>query len=566
MSQRRCMGCMALTEKPVCEHCGSPAEVCNEPHQLPVGTLLRGQYQVGRVLGQGGFGITYLGWDTYLDTPVAIKEYYPNSLVNRESTQSLSVHCYTETVAPAYTASMERFLREAKALAKFDDEPAIVRIKSFFPENGTAYIVMEYVRGTALHKYVAMRGGRLSLEETLRILKPVMEALDTVHKTGMIHRDISPDNIILHPKGGAKLLDFGAVRSVENPDADKVLTQSTEAILKHGFAPMEQYQNKGSLGPWTDVYALCATIYYCVTGRVPEDAPARMMEERDPDWSTVPGITAYQKQALEKGMALRTGRRTASVGELMGGLYPADQEDYYGRGEENAAAAEAAQEEQRRKEQQLREEKLRKEKLKEEKLREAASRSKPKPEEEKSQIPEKKPEEMSIPQRSLLEDDRVYAPVSERSASKKPKRIQKTLIVLCVLSLLAICLLLPKHGWYEENGQYSYYLWPNRQLTSSWMKEDDHYYYFGSDGIMYTGRHTINGNTYYFGNDGVMRTGWHKIGNSYYYFGNDGVMRTGWQIVNGDRYYFGNSGIMRTGWQKIAGSYYYFDDYGRFIP
>jgi len=324
MSQRRCMGCMNITENAVCERCGYPVHFQNEPHQLPVGTMLRGQYQVGRVLGQGGFGITYLGWDTYLDVPVAIKEYYPNSLVNRESTQSLSVRFYTGTAVPGFQAGKERFLREARALAKFDSEPAIVRIMGLFPENETAYIVMEYVRGTSLQKYIKIRGGRLGLEETLRILKPVMKALDVVHGTGMVHRDISPDNIMLHPQEGAKLLDFGAVRSVDAPNADQAMPRSTEAIVKHGFAPIEQYQTRGSLGPWTDVYALCATIWYCVTGIVPADAPSRISGEGAPDWGSVPGITLRQKQALEKGSRFLPNERTASVGELMEQLYAVD--------------------------------------------------------------------------------------------------------------------------------------------------------------------------------------------------------------------------------------------------
>ena len=311
-----CYGCMEPTDQFICPHCGFPRNGNNQPHQLPVGSLLRGQYVIGKVLGQGGFGITYLGWDRYLDTKVAIKEFYPSAMVSRDCTHSTCVLCTGDQTSGPFRNSRERFLREAKALAKFEGNSAIVGIKSFFEENDTAYIIMEYVKGTSLERYVAIRGGRVSFDETTRLLQPVMDALAKVHDAGMVHRDISPDNIILHPMGGAKLLDFGAVRDVESPNADQALARSTEAILKHGFAPIEQYQSRGSLGPWTDVYALCATIWYCVTGRVPTDAPARIIEELPLAWDSVPGLTAHQQEVLRKGTALRAKDRYASVGAL----------------------------------------------------------------------------------------------------------------------------------------------------------------------------------------------------------------------------------------------------------
>ena len=316
MDTTLCYGCMEPSDQFICPHCGFPRNGNNQPHQLRVGTLLRGQYVIGRVLGQGGFGITYLGWDRYLDTKVAIKEFFPSSMVTRDCTHSTGVICTGGQTSGPFRNSRERFLREAKALARFEGSSAIVGIKSFFEENGTAYIIMEYVKGTSLDRYVSLRGGRISMDETLRLLLPVMDALARVHEAGMVHRDISPDNIILHPMGGAKLLDFGAVREVESPDAEQALAQSTEAILKHGFAPIEQYQSRGSLGPWTDVYALCATIWYCVTGRVPTDAPARIIEDLPLAWDTVPGLTAHQRDVFRKGTALRAKDRYATVGAL----------------------------------------------------------------------------------------------------------------------------------------------------------------------------------------------------------------------------------------------------------
>ncbi|MEE1036677.1 MAG: BspA family leucine-rich repeat surface protein [Oscillospiraceae bacterium] len=325
MAQRRCYGCMNLTEQPVCEHCGSSVYAQNASHQLPTGTVLRGQYLVGRVLGQGGFGITYLGWDLNLDNPIAIKEFYPNNYVTRDHGHTLQVTVLEGNKQELIRNSRARFLREAQALARFADVPQIVRVHSFFEENDTAYIIMEYVPGMDLKRYVAMQGGKLSVEETFTILRPIIQAVSTVHNAGMIHRDISPDNVRMISRSRAKLLDFGAVREMEGFDADKELSRSTEAILKHGFAPMEQYQKRGSLGPWTDVYALCATAYYCLTGKTPPDAPARTMEDVHPDWRSIPGLTDYQIWVLEKGMAMKARDRISSVEELYRLLFTAPQ-------------------------------------------------------------------------------------------------------------------------------------------------------------------------------------------------------------------------------------------------
>ena len=319
---KRCIRCMQMTDETVCPHCGWPQSGENSLHQLPVGTVLRERYQIGRVLGQGGFGITYLAWDLLMNEQVAVKEFFPGGVVFRRSSASTTVECVTEEAIPHYDYSKERFLREAQALVKFKDIPEVVDILDFMNENNTTYIVMEYVRGVDLAKYIQRKSGKLSVEETFRILKPVMEALAKVHKGGIVHRDISPDNIILDPVGGAKLLDFGAVRAVENPDVDKGLNKSTEAILKQGFAPLEQYNSRGSLGPWTDEYAMCATIWYCLTGTIPVEASIRMTEGIDPDWSTIPGLPEHQRRALEKGFSSRARDRFESMDALLEALFP----------------------------------------------------------------------------------------------------------------------------------------------------------------------------------------------------------------------------------------------------
>lgn len=318
MEEKRCYGCMAPSVGAAfCPHCGYPTDKENEPHQLRPGTVLQEKYLIGKVLGQGGFGITYLGWDLFREEIIAVKEYYPATQVTRDTARSNRVHCYTGSVSQAYLASKERFLREAQALSRLENVPSVVRIRDCFELNDTAYIVMEYVKGSNLYSYISMRGGRISFNETMNILKPVMDALTAVHSMGLIHRDLSPDNIMLHPTRGAILLDFGAVRDVTGANVDTPLAKSTEAILKHGFAPTEQYRTRGSLGPWTDVYALCATIYYCLTGCVPPEAVALLLGEERLDWSAVPGLNDAQRSVLAKGMAPTASQRYMSVEALL---------------------------------------------------------------------------------------------------------------------------------------------------------------------------------------------------------------------------------------------------------
>lgn len=302
--------------RPLCEHCGYNENIDNLPHQLPIGTRLQDCYEVGKVLGQGGFGITYIGWDHGRNVPVAIKEFYPNGVVNRESGVTKSLAVSATDGLEIFRRNKERFLQEAHTLARLSSVAEIVHVYSLFEENNTAYIIMEYLKGVDLRRYIRMVGGKLSPELTFAILQPVMVALQKVHEEDMVHRDISPDNIMLMDDGSAKLLDFGSAREVLDADPEQYQNRSTEAVLKHGFAPMEQYQRNGTLGPWTDVYSLAATIYYCMTGRVPADAPNRIMDGEQIPWNQIPGLTPEQVKALEKAMELLPKDRTRSVREL----------------------------------------------------------------------------------------------------------------------------------------------------------------------------------------------------------------------------------------------------------
>lgn len=312
MAENRCYGCMQpRSDGRFCEYCGFEYDKPNESHQLPTGTVLKGQYLVGKVLGQGGFGITYLGWDLYLNIPVAIKEYYPVGTVIRESARKLSVtHCEGMT-GSAFEDNRRRFLREAQTLAQLSNVPEVVQVRNFFPENETAYIIMEYIRGRTLKDYLREHG-LMTMEQVLTMMRPAMEGLKKVHAAGLIHRDISPDNIMVLPDGRIKLLDFGSVRDLVAYNAN----HATQAILKPGFAPLEQYNSKGDVGPWTDVYGLCCTMYYCMTGKVPMNAPERAMEQLGIGWEKVPGLSPSQIRALNQGTDLYPQNRPQNMQEL----------------------------------------------------------------------------------------------------------------------------------------------------------------------------------------------------------------------------------------------------------
>ena len=286
------------------------------PHRLLPGTVLNGRFVVGIAKGEGGFGITYIGRDQKLDRLVAIKEYYPTGYVNRSNTTSPQVtESSNDEEASFFKKGCERFLNEARILAKFSGEDGIVNVIDFFEENNTAYIVMEYIDGITLKEYLKEKE-RISCEETMRLLNPVMVSLERVHKQGLIHRDISPSNIMLENNGSVKLIDFGAAKDVSN-----VGNKSLSLMLKPGYAPEEQYRGRGQQGPWTDVYALSATIYKCITGVTPEEAIERMYSDslKSP---SIFGITIDPifEKALMKGLSVFQKDRFQSVEDLLKGL------------------------------------------------------------------------------------------------------------------------------------------------------------------------------------------------------------------------------------------------------
>ncbi len=299
----------------VCPNCRKEAQKVVPPHRLLPGTLLANRYRIGKVLGEGGFGITYVGLDTKLNMKVAVKEYYPNGLASRNNTFSSLVSCSaSDDKQEVFLKFRDKFLQEARTLAKFSKEKSIVEVRDFFETNNTAYIIMEYLDGQDLREFQRINGN-MPVEKAIQVLTPVMRTLGKIHQQGLIHRDISPDNIRLTPDG-VKLLDFGAAREMNTQ-----INRSISVMLKPGYAPEEQYRSKGIQGPWTDVYAVCATIYKCITGVTPDDATQRVYsDELKKPSSYGIKISPAVEEVLLKGMSVFQKDRYKSMDELINAL------------------------------------------------------------------------------------------------------------------------------------------------------------------------------------------------------------------------------------------------------
>lgn len=319
---QKCYGCFREVREgdKVCPYCGYfihgyPDAV----HILRPGTVLNQKYTIGRTLGEGGFGITYLAWDNNMQIKIAIKEFYPANLVTRDTSSENQTQVYTATQSHSseFHQGLERFVGEASTLAQFFNLPGIVSVKDFFYENRTAYIVMEYIEGITLKEYLKQRGGVLSVEESLALMKPVVESLAVIHKRKLLHRDISPDNLMITGDYQVKLIDFGSARYFDS-QSDKSMT----VMLKHGYAPIEQYSSKGHQGTWTDIYSLCATLYRMLTGRVPDEAVNRIRSDTlPPIRSIVKKMPGNVSQAIDKGLSVMAENRQQTMEELYYELY-----------------------------------------------------------------------------------------------------------------------------------------------------------------------------------------------------------------------------------------------------
>ncbi len=272
----RCSSCFELQKQEygICPECGYYYGKEEDPiYRLPHGTLIKGRYQVGKTIGAGGFGITYKAWDTTLETVVAIKEFYPIGMVNRVP-GSKEMFLISKRRKRDFENAYTRFLDEARNMAKFNGHANIVNAFEYFEENQTAYIVMEYLQGMDLKHHLSLVGEKLDTTACINVVTEVCKALETLHEKSIIHRDIAPDNIFVCNDGRIKIIDFGAARFADGDDT------KLDIVLKPGFAPPEQYDKVKPQGPWTDTYALGATMYRMITGMMPEESTNRVIEDK----------------------------------------------------------------------------------------------------------------------------------------------------------------------------------------------------------------------------------------------------------------------------------------------
>ncbi|MEO8280730.1 MAG: serine/threonine-protein kinase [Ideonella sp.] len=317
----RCMACMKPRGGVVtCPHCGFDESASEtDGHHLPLRTLLAERYLIGRVLGEGGFGITYAAWDRTLQNRRAIKEYFPDDAAHRGA-EGVTVAARSRSTRGLYEEGLERFLDEARTLEKFQDEPGIVQVRDFFPANGTGYLVMGFLEGRTVKALLEEHGGRFEYAVALPLLLPVMDALQKVHDTGLLHRDISPDNLMITLSRQVRLLDFGAARSLVSERS-----RTLASVFKKGYTPYEQYLEDAQLGPPTDVYALAATLYRMLTGVTPPGA----LERRAADALLPPSahgvvMPAAAEQALLTALAVEPAGRFPTVLAFREALVAAD--------------------------------------------------------------------------------------------------------------------------------------------------------------------------------------------------------------------------------------------------
>lgn len=314
-----CMGCMRprnSTEER-CPHCGYlESEHPPLPEMLKPWTIVNGKYILGRSLGDGGFGITYIGWEINLEKRVAIKEFRPYGFVYRNSEVSNKLIPNDARSEEFFLSEREKFIDEAKTLSRLEEQPGIVKVLDYFEENNTAYIVMEFLEGETLKTLMKKAGGKLPAAEVLSLMQPVIRSMAGIHHKGLIHRDISPDNIMLTARKQVKLIDFGAVFRAKNR------ADLTTMLYKEGYSPLEQETENMELGTYTDIYAFCATMYHAMTGVLPQDAALRKIDDKLlPPTELGAGLTPLQEAAIMNGLALQAEDRIKDAEDLYYFLY-----------------------------------------------------------------------------------------------------------------------------------------------------------------------------------------------------------------------------------------------------
>lgn len=318
--EKLCPGCMKHWEHPdkPCPHCGYPEDRLDYPDSLPVFSILAGKYLLGSPLGKGGFGITYIAMYLPDETIVAVKEFFPADLAVRDNDRETVVP-QEEAKAVYFRTGMKSFAKEGQILSRLSFVPHIVHVREMLNANHTTYLIMEFVPGIPLKKYMKARNGPFTEKQALDMLHPILLSLDTIHKQNILHRDISPENLMVLPDHTLTLIDFGAARTFSRNDDDNLTV-----ILKRGYAPEEQYHSNSRQGPWTDLYAICAVLYQMLTGILPQEASARAVEDHLTPISQIRGLhlSASTCRALEKGLQLDPMERYPDISSLMKELYP----------------------------------------------------------------------------------------------------------------------------------------------------------------------------------------------------------------------------------------------------
>lgn len=309
-NKKKCLNCMKDFDKSfqICPHCGyvlgTPPK---ELFYLTPGVIISNRYTIGTAIGCGGFGIIYKAWDMTLGRIVAIKEYYPRGLLNRIPGEC-KVVVYSGKRREEFKKGLAEFISESRTVSRFNSHPNILNVYDFFEENDTGYMVMEYLDGISLKDFIKNNGGYLNCDISVDIILSVLDALKEIHLCDYIHRDISPDNIFICNNGKIKLIDFGAARFSDG-SSERVFS----TILKVGYAPPEQYREKSNQGPWTDFYALGATLYRCVTGSLPPESTDRLVNKNNdpliPPVTINPNIPEYLNNTILRALALEQSLR-----------------------------------------------------------------------------------------------------------------------------------------------------------------------------------------------------------------------------------------------------------------
>ncbi len=304
---------------------------------LPTGTVLAGDYRVERVLGAGGFGVTYLALETAVDRYVTIKEYFPTDFALRSN--DLAAVPRSHGSEDDYTWGLDRFIDEARTLGKFDHQN-IVRLYRYFRENNTAYMVLHFEEGRSLKSWLQGLGRTPRQKELDQLVEPLLDALSVIHQADFLHRDIAPDNIIVRSDGSPVLIDFGSARGEIAQH-----TRTISALVKPGYSPYEQYAETGKKqGPWTDIYAFAGTLYHAVTGKRPPDSPSRVIKDelQPAEQVAVGSFRPRFLRAIDRGLRLDIDQRPQSIAAWRGELLAPDETSQGWFARRRAAAAPAA--------------------------------------------------------------------------------------------------------------------------------------------------------------------------------------------------------------------------------